>query len=521
MNKRTLTLLAAALSTSVFASFTPGNLVVSLVGDATNNRTSAAWRVALREFTTGGLAVGSDVAIPFNGTSKLTWSGTASSEGFLKRSTNGQYLTLVGYVADEGTATIATAAGISRVIGRVDASGGVDLSTIITDGYVGGNIRSAVSSNGIDIWTSGTSNPIGSGGVRYLTFGSSSSVALHDSIAGSNNARVVGIFDLGSGPQLFVSTGAQTTWNGVNMVGTGLPTTSGQSVTNLPGFPGSPGATNTPSPYEFWFKNANTCYVADDRTVANGGGIQRWDFSAGTWTLTYTLKELNGMRGLTGTVNGSGDAVLYAVSAGESNTAGNRLVTVTDTGSASTFTTLATSSPQQVFRGVAFAPEAGSGINTIAGAGTFGDFTGDLTARTFAFKVLDASDTEVASWSQSLSSGGAFSHTLGSPLANGTYTLCVKGDHWLSKKITFTQANATTIAFNPLNGDIDGDDSITVFDYGVLSDYFDKSSGDADWNTVGGNGFAPSAADVDGDEAVTVFDYGIISDNFDKSGDCA
>lgn len=59
-------------------------------------------------------------------------------------------------------------------------------------------------------------------------------------------------------------------------------------------------------------------------------------------------------------------------------------------------------------------------------------------------------------------------------------------------------------------GDIDGDNSITVFDYDRLSAAFDASSGDANWNDM---------ADLDGDGTVTVFDYDILSANFDRVGD--
>ncbi len=46
-----------------------------------------------------------------------------------------------------------------------------------------------------------------------------------------------------------------------------------------------------------------------------------------------------------------------------------------------------------------------------------------------------------------------------------------------------------------------------------------KSNADSDWYDVGGNGFAPLDADLDRDGSVTVFDYGYLSDNFDKNGD--
>ena len=46
------------------------------------------------------------------------------------------------------------------------------------------------------------------------------------------------------------------------------------------------------SPYGFalWDRNpsvagVDTLYVADDRTAANGGGIQKWSFNGTSWTL--------------------------------------------------------------------------------------------------------------------------------------------------------------------------------------------------------------------------------------------
>ena len=61
-----------------------------------------------------------------------------------------------------------------------------------------------------------------------------------------------------------------------------------------------------------------------------------------------------------------------------------------------------------------------------------------------------------------------------------------------------------------MNGDIDGDNSVTVFDYDRLSAAFDASAGDAGYD---------AAADLDGDGTVSVFDYDILSRNFDLVGD--
>ncbi len=104
---------------------------------------------------------------------------------------------------------------------------------------------------------------------------------------------------------------------------------------------------------------------------------------------------------------------------------------------------------------------------------------------------------------------------------SGTVTVAAKVSHWLSAKRTNISLAAGSVAVPLLtltNGDVDGDNSVTVFDYSVLSNYFDKSGEDLDWQFIGPDGFRPKDADIDGDERVTVFDYSILSDAFDKSG---
>src|SRR5207302_328024 len=107
-------------------------------------------------------------------------------------------------------------------------------------------------------------------------------------------------YDATPGTAGVASTASATTPRVVALIdsnGTGLPTTGGQTSTELPGFPTS---TTGHSPYEFIFKDASTVYVADDGTTANGGGLQKWTLSGGTWTLAYTLSPGTniGLRGL-------------------------------------------------------------------------------------------------------------------------------------------------------------------------------------------------------------------------------
>jgi len=97
---------------------------------------------------------------------------------------------------------------------------------------------------------------------------------------------------------------------------------------------------------------ANLAYLADDSST---GGIQRWQFSGGTWVKAYVLGSGTagvGARSLA--VNFSGaNPVIYAVTA---ETAGNRLIAITDTGAGSAAAALASCPANELFRAVKFAP---------------------------------------------------------------------------------------------------------------------------------------------------------------------
>lgn len=104
----------------------------------------------------------------------------------------------------------------------------------------------------------------------------------------------------------------------------------------------------------------------------------------------------------------------------------------------------------------------------------------------------------------------------------GTYDVYVKGSHWLRKKVAskfVALAGVNSITVSLTNGDIDGDNGVTLLDYDIFSEYFDKTSGDSDWNTVGSNGFRPVDADLDGSNDVGLLDYDVFSNNYDKVGD--
>jgi hypothetical protein len=362
------------------------NLYVLQMGDGSSALTNAATPVLIQKFdpTTPGPTLGT-IAMPVaasGANQPLTVTGNSGSEGHLSVSTDGNYLVLGGYGATPGTATPAqaTAATISRVIGRVTVgTGAVDTSTALSDAYDGiaggaAGFRSVASDNGNEFWLAGTRGfgaAAGSDGVRYATLGSTTSSSIENFPNGQSNIRIVDII----GGQLYMGTGSashgtnNTGVLGINTIGTGLPTTSGQLASGKVDTTVS--GSGTSSPYDFWFKDASTVYIADDRAgAALGGGIEKWESSDGgtTWTIDYTIATgaTVGARGLTGAVVGE-NTVLYATTAENS---ANKLISVVDSGASSTFTTLATAPANTVYRGVALAAAA-------VAPGVSGDYNGN------------------------------------------------------------------------------------------------------------------------------------------------
>ena len=359
-------LLGAALALSSLigsadaGNLTPGNLVVVRVGTGAAALSSAATAVFVDEYTPAGVLVQS-LPLPTAASGSnfpLTNSGSATSEGALSLSGNGQYLLHAGYAAAPGTTSVVstTSSATPRVIARVALDGTIDTSTALTDAYSGNNIRSVFSTNGTDLFTAGTAS-LG-GGVRYATLGTSTSTQLSTTIT---NVRIASV----QGGQLYVSS-ATGTFQGISTVGTGVPTTGGQTITLLPGFP----TTSGPSAYDFHLANATTLYVADDRATGTGGGLQKWIFNGATWSLSYTLNSglTAGLRSIT-VVPNSSPIQFYATSADTLT----KIVTVSDAGASSPFSTVLTATTNTALRGIRLVPTAsctGVGIASQPSAAT-------------------------------------------------------------------------------------------------------------------------------------------------------
>jgi hypothetical protein len=338
----------------VTAAFTPGNLVVFRIGNGSGLLTADATPVFLDEFTPSGTLVQTiPMPVSVSGSNRiLTVSGTLS-EGWLTLSTNGQFLTLLGYNAPVGTVNVAatTSATNERVVGLVDYNGVINTSTALTDLGSTGSVRCAITTDGTNIWAV-AQGAVGTGteGIRYTTVGSTTSTQVQS----SSGIRVLNI----TGGQLYATNTAGS--GRIVTVGTGLPTTPGQVLTTLPGTPAVGGG-----PFSFTFADLNpgvagvdVLYVADETATA----LRKYSFDGATWTLNGTIGvNTDDYRGLTSTVSGT-TVTLFATRL-RLATGGGELVSIVDASGwngafAGTPTILATATANTAFAGVALAPSA-------------------------------------------------------------------------------------------------------------------------------------------------------------------
>lgn len=350
--KQLVTFLVATFSAAPLlasaAPFKPGNIVVARVGDGSAALTAAATAVFLDEYTPSGTLVQS-VPLPTSVTGSnriLTAAGNATTELAITRSADGHYLVLTGYGTAPGTAAVAATAStdVARVIGLIGADGSINTSTSTGDAFSAVSIRAAATVDGTSFYSVG-----GNSGVRYQALGSFASTQLNTT---PTNIRGINI----AGSNLYVSA-ASSPFIGLSQVGTGLPTAAGQTVTALPGFPGT---TTGASPYGFYLADldatvpgADVAYVADDRSSA---GIQKWSLVSGSWVLNGTISGA-GVRGLSGSASGNSVSLIAStatnVYALTDNTGYNMAPGLTDLPAA-----IATAGTNMAFRGITLAPVA-------------------------------------------------------------------------------------------------------------------------------------------------------------------
>jgi uncharacterized protein (TIGR03437 family) len=270
-----------------------------------------------------------------------------------------------------------------------------------------GKPANVVAAGGAQIATPGQSattvpTQLGSFSIAQVTNPATGTPYAADKLGKDNNFRGLTIFN----NALYFTKGSGS--NGINTVYqvTPLPTLANASsakVTILPGLP-TVLAKTLPStgdyPFGIWFANATTLYVADegdgtaaDAATSPSAGLQKWVLANGAWTRVYVMQNglnlgqpysvanyppplnpaTDGLRNLTGKVNGDGTVTVWALTStvsanGDQGADPNKLVSITDVlanmdptvAAKEQFTTLRTANFNEVLRGIAFAPTAGA-----------------------------------------------------------------------------------------------------------------------------------------------------------------
>lgn len=328
-----ITVASFSLALAAQAQFTPGNLVVLQDGTGSAALSSAGTALFLDQFTTSGTLVGSE-ALPTTGANAFVNSGSAASEGQLSLSADGAYLVLAGYNVAAGTTGVASSSTIPRAIATVDGNGNFSIVSSSTTFYAGNNIRGGTSDGNGNFWGAGAT-----GGTIYMGGGTPGGIVSSNSLA---------IQDIGGNLFYTTAKGVQGLWEI-----SGNPTTGPVTPTLVIG-------QNTPS--GFAFNSAmNLAYVAN-----TAGGISKYSNVGGTWTLDYTLDSSVGINALAVDFSGV-DPTIYATTE-----LGTQLIDISDSGSGSLASILATAGTNEAFRGLEFAPTPVPEPSTLALAGIGG-----------------------------------------------------------------------------------------------------------------------------------------------------
>ncbi len=342
----------AALTVSNSLSLVESNLVIVRVGDGAQTLTLNGSSLFLDQFTTDGTYINT-ITIPDDGPTGMVALGWDNINGVnngtttgtsLTRSLDGRFMVVAGYNTNlNNSVNLASLAAteVPRGIGRIDSFGQYTLAVASTDSAFDNTYwRAAISDGTNNYWGAG-----GKSGVYYFGF-DHPAAQVQDILP---NLRSMGLFN-GD----IYGTSAAGSSPGVVKVN-GLATTAGsQSQLFTNSSSGSYDVAVNPT--------GNLIYVTDQRNVASGGGIQRWEFNGSTWSLAYTLNTGFGSLGpryITGDFSGA-NPVLY-VTSNDDTFDNNHLIKVVDTGAGSAGTTLANAGANQTFRGLHFGPV----VNTV------------------------------------------------------------------------------------------------------------------------------------------------------------
>jgi hypothetical protein len=224
--------------------FTPGDLVISTVSSLNGGGLDTAAPIVLQQFQLGAggttaTANGTFTLPQVSNGANAAISGEygSASEGLLQLSTDGHYLTMVGYgvnaatfnsapLTTYGTAALGqttsltgqTVTTVPRVVALIGANTSTDTTTALTGVFNTNNPRSVATVDGSSFYVSGQGvTGDGTGGVFYATKGATTATAINANTTTPNTnsdvtnpltateTRDVQILNTGSGNTLYVS----------------------------------------------------------------------------------------------------------------------------------------------------------------------------------------------------------------------------------------------------------------------------------------------------------------------------
>ena len=339
----------AALTVTSNLTLAQTNLVVIRVGDGAQTLSLNGNSIYLDQYTPAGAYVNT-VTVPDSGTNSMVDIGMdnltgvnsgATTGSCITRSLDGRFMVIAGYntnLSHGADLSQSASTNVPRGVGLIESHGTYTMPVADTSStYTSTLWRAALSDGTNNFW--GAAEIVGT---YYFGFNAAPAIVQTNMI----NMRSMSQYN----GDIYCA-GAMSNQTGVLKV-SGMPT-GFRSGTFL--FAGSSGTFDMAvSP------NGNLIYVVDQRALGSGGGIQRYDFNGTSWALTYTLQigGLNstktGPRYITGDFSGP-NPILY-VTSNDGTFDNNRIISVVDTGSGSTGTTLATAGVNQTFRGIQFGP---------------------------------------------------------------------------------------------------------------------------------------------------------------------
>lgn len=154
----------------------------------------------------------------------------------------------------------------------------------------------------------------------------------------------------------------------------------------------------------------------------------------------------------------------------------------------------------------------------MSGTVSLGDFGGGPVYADTVLMDVEVVGTDshgVRSGITMLDSNGDFKYLVEPAVPAGSYDVYVKPTHWLRKyvgRVTFNSVGASGVTATCVNGDCDGDNSVSIGDFGAVSAAWATVPSDCDWDEM---------ADLDGSLEVDIGDVAILSANFGLDGDSA